>query len=62
MEDNKIKKIRLQLGLSQSEFATKTQIKKKTLQFWEQGRRNPSIKNLMLISKALGIKAEELLI
>jgi putative transcriptional regulator len=61
MEDNKIKKIRLQLGLSQSEFAEKTQIKKKTLQFWEQGRRNPSIKNLMLISKALGLKIEELI-
>jgi len=61
MEDNKIKKIRLQLELSQSEFATKTQIKKKTLQFWEQGRRNPGVKNLMLISKALNLKLEELI-
>ena len=59
--ENKIKKIRLQLGLSQSEFATKTQIKKKTLQFWEQGRRNPSVKNLMLISQALNLKIEELI-
>jgi len=59
--ENKIKKIRLQLGLSQSEFATKVQIKKKTLQFWEQGRRNPGVKNLMLISKALEIKLEELI-
>jgi len=56
-----IKKIRLQLGLSQSEFAAKTQIKKKTLQFWEQGRRNPGIKNLTLIAKALKIKIEELI-
>ena len=61
MKDNKIKKIRLQLGLSQSEFAAKTKIKKKTLQFWEQGRRNPSVKNLMLISKALNLKIEELI-
>ena len=61
MEDNKIKKIRLQLGLSQSEFAEKTQIKKKTLQFWEQGRRNPGAKNLMLVSKALNLKIEELI-
>lgn len=61
MEDNKIKKIRLQLGLSQSEFAEKTQIKKKTLQFWEQGRRNPGTKNLMLISKALDLKIEYLI-
>jgi DNA-binding XRE family transcriptional regulator len=59
--ENKIKKIRVQLGLSQSEFATKTQIKKKTLQFWEQGRRNPSVKNLMLVSKALNLKIEELI-
>lgn len=58
---NKIKKIRLQLGLNQSEFATKVQIKKKTLQFWEQGRRNPGVKNLMLISKALNMKLEELI-
>lgn len=57
----KIKKIRLQLGLSQSEFAEKTQIKKKTLQFWEQGRRNPGVKNLMLIAKALDLKIEDLI-
>lgn len=61
MEDNKIKKIRLQLGLSQSEFAEKTNIKKKTLQFWEQGRRSPSVKNLMFISQALNLKIEELI-
>lgn len=61
MGNNKIKKIRLQLGLSQSEFAKKTKIKKKTLQFWEQGRRNPGIKNLTLIAKALDFKIEELI-
>lgn len=61
MEDNKIKKLRLQLGLSQSEFAEKAKIKKKTLQFWEQDRRNPGTKNLMLISKALNMKLEELI-
>ena len=59
--ENKIKKIRSELGLSQSEFATKVNIKKKTLQFWEQGRRKPSLKNLMLISKALNLKLEELI-
>lgn len=59
--ENKIKKIRVQLGLSQSEFATKIQIKKKTLQFWEQGRRRPGTKNLMLVSKALNLKIEELI-
>ena len=59
--ENKIKKIRLQLGLSQSEFATKANIKKKTLQFWEQGRRNPGTKNLMQLSKTLNLKIEELI-
>jgi len=59
--ESKIKKIRSELGLSQSEFATKANIKKKTLQFWEQGRRNPGTKNLMLISQALKIKIEELI-
>lgn len=57
----KIKKIRLELGLSQSEFAEKTGIKLKTLQFWEQGRRNPGIKNLTLIAKALELKIEDLI-
>ena len=57
----RIKKIRIELGLSQSEFAEKTGIKIKTLQFWEQGRRNPGVKNLMLISQALNIKLEELI-
>ena len=56
-----IKKIRVELGLSQSEFAEKTGIKLKTLQFWEQGRRNPGVKNLTLIAKALKIKIEELI-
>lgn len=56
-----IKKIRLQLGLSQSEFAEKTKIKLKTLQFWEQGRRKPGIKNLTLIAKALELKIEDLI-
>lgn len=59
--ENKIKKIRVQLGLSQSEFATKAQIKKKTLQFWEQGRRTPGTKNLMQLSKMLNLKIEELI-
>lgn len=61
MENNKIKKIRLQLGLSQSEFAKKTGLKLKTLQFWEQGRRKPGVKNLMLIAKALELKIEDLI-
>lgn len=56
-----IKKIRIELGLSQSEFAKKTGIKLKTLQFWEQGRRNPGVKNLTLIAKALDLKIEDLI-
>ena len=59
--ENKIKKIRVQLGLSQSEFSEKTGVNLKTLQFWEQGRRKPGTKNLMLISKALNLKLEELI-
>jgi transcriptional regulator with XRE-family HTH domain len=57
----RIKKIRIELGLSQSEFAEKTGIKIKTLRFWEQGRRKPGVKNLMLISQALNLKLEELI-
>lgn len=59
--ESKIKKIRSELGLSQSEFATKAKIKKKTLQFWEQGRRNPGTKSLMQLSKMLNLKIEDLI-
>jgi putative transcriptional regulator len=39
---NEVAEARLKTGLSQSEFADALSISKRTLQEWEQGRRNPS--------------------
>jgi putative transcriptional regulator len=37
-----VKSLREQIGLSQSEFAGLMRVSVKTLQNWEQGRRNPT--------------------
>lgn len=42
VEPNDVAKIRLKTGLSQSQFAVALQISPRTLQQWEQGRRQPS--------------------
>ncbi len=42
VEANDVIKARLKSGLSQSQFATALNISARTLQQWEQGRRQPS--------------------
>ncbi|MFO1348230.1 MAG: helix-turn-helix domain-containing protein [Pseudomonadales bacterium] len=42
IEPNEIVTVRLQCGLSQSKFAEALHISPRTLQQWEQGRRQPS--------------------
>ena len=42
IEANDIAKVRLKCGLSQSQFAAALHISPRTLQQWEQGRRQPS--------------------
>jgi putative transcriptional regulator len=42
VEANEIVATRLRTGLSQSQFASALQISPRTLQQWEQGRRQPS--------------------
>jgi len=42
VEANNIVAVRLKSGLSQSEFAVALRISPRTLQQWEQGRRQPS--------------------
>jgi putative transcriptional regulator len=41
MKKNQVRDIRMKLGLSQSEFSVRYQISLRTLQQWEQGRREP---------------------
>jgi putative transcriptional regulator len=42
MPVNEVAEARIRTGLSQAEFASALSISKRTLQEWEQGRRNPS--------------------
>jgi putative transcriptional regulator len=42
VESNDVVQARQSVGLSQAEFAEALSISKRTLQEWEQGRRNPS--------------------
>ncbi|WP_369856236.1 helix-turn-helix domain-containing protein [Candidatus Thalassolituus haligoni] len=42
VEPNDVAKARLKTGLSQTQFASALQISARTLQEWEQGRRQPS--------------------
>ena len=42
VEPNEVVAIRLKTGLSQAQFATALRISPRTLQQWEQGRRQPS--------------------
>lgn len=42
VEPNEVAKARLKTGLSQTQFALALQISSRTLQEWEQGRRQPS--------------------
>ena len=42
VEPNEVAKARLKTGLSQTQFASALQISARTLQEWEQGRRQPS--------------------
>jgi len=52
--DVEIKKLREEVGLSQSEFALLIGVSKRTLENWEQGRRKPTgpAKALLRILKA----------
>lgn len=42
VEPNEVASARLKTGLSQNQFASALQISPRTLQEWEQGRRQPS--------------------
>jgi transcriptional regulator with XRE-family HTH domain len=52
--------IRNKKGLSQSELSTHAEIEKATLGHIETGTRNPTIKTLYKIAKALGVSLTEL--
>lgn len=55
-----VKNLRMEAGLSQEEFAEKLGIHRTYMSFIERGQRNPSLKILFKISRALKIKLPEL--
>ncbi len=53
-----IKKIRLQMGLSQTEFAKKFTIPLSTLAHWEQGVRKPPDYVIQMIKTIINLEQE----
>jgi transcriptional regulator with XRE-family HTH domain len=56
-----IRKIRLELGISQEDLALKSGLDRSYLGGVERGERNPSLVNICKISSALGISPSSLL-
>lgn len=56
-----LKKLRIQKGFSQQEFADMANLDKKTIQRIERGKMNPSLDTLLSLSNAMEIKLKELM-
>lgn len=48
-----LKKIRIENGLSQNQFAKTIGVPRSTYQMWEYGKRKPKKQNLILVKKAI---------
>jgi putative transcriptional regulator len=59
---NKIKELRLKLGITQEELAQKAGVRRETIVFLEQGKYNPSLKLAHDIAKALKTNIDKLFI
>lgn len=57
----RIKLLRQALGLKQADLAAKLNISPQALAIYETGRREPNLKNLILLSRVLGVPADWLL-
>lgn len=57
----KMQKVRKEAGISQEQLAAKLAMHRTYIGMIERGERNPTIRTLYKISKALGIKSSELL-
>jgi transcriptional regulator with XRE-family HTH domain len=56
----RIQKLRLGLGLSQSQLAKKAGVATVTIQAWEHGRRTPLLSAAVPLADALGVSLDEL--
>jgi transcriptional regulator with XRE-family HTH domain len=57
----RMKELRVQHGMTQQALADKISVDRSYLGFLERGERNPSLEVIIKISKALEVKADELL-
>lgn len=57
----KIKRLREEQGLSQTEFATRLGLKRQTVNGWESGRYSPTLSKLSDVARVLGITVDELI-
>ena len=56
-----IKSFRMKLNLSQRELARKIGVEQNTVSQWENGKRQPSVENLVNLSAVLNCTVDELL-
>lgn len=57
----KLKQLRKQSGLSQTELAAAIGVTQGAVSQWEMGASKPSLDNLVSIAKALGCKVDDLI-
>ncbi len=57
---NKIKEIRIKLGMTQEDLATKAGVRRETIVFLEQGKYNPSLGLANDVAKALRKRIDEI--
>lgn len=56
----RIRELRLKKGLSQEQFGFETHLDRTYISGIERGQRNPSLKNIYKIAKALGVSLDKL--
>ena len=57
---NKIKELRVKLGMTQEELADKANVRRETVVFLEQGKYNPSLKLAHDVARALKSKIDDI--
>jgi putative transcriptional regulator len=57
---NKIKELRVNMGMTQEDLANDVGVRRETIVFLEQGKYNPSLSLAHSIAKRLGVSIEEL--
>lgn len=58
--ENRVEKLRKDLGLSQEEFAKAIKVSRQTVSSIENGKYNPSLELAFIISDFFGVQIEEI--